>query len=182
MENIFLGQLDFTLLCRLWKEHKELFQMVDFKDGKHAIIKFDQSTIERLSAVSAEDSAGLQVPPVTDCGEREPEIVIDEGDKEIRFYRARIDEDEEPDGDVSFCVIKYDTNARYQEVLDEGIGLDLDEGLGLDEATDIALEASYGDSGNIYVVGMMRNYVARYTELVPFEAYEGGERKEVRHG
>lgn len=35
----FFGQLDFTLLCRLWREHKELFQMVDFKDGKHAILK-----------------------------------------------------------------------------------------------------------------------------------------------
>lgn len=174
MGNVFLGQLDFTLLCRLWKEHKELFQMVDFKDGKHAIIKFDQSTIERLSAVSAEDSAGLQVPPVDGCGEREPEIVIDKGDKEIRFYRTRIDEDEEQDGDVSYCVIKYDANVRYQEFLDEG--------LDLDEATDIALEASYGDSGNVYIVGMMRNHVARYTEFVPFEAYENGERKGVRHG
>ena len=35
----FYGQLDFTLLCRLWKEHKDLFQMVDFKDGKHALLK-----------------------------------------------------------------------------------------------------------------------------------------------
>lgn len=35
----FYGQLDFTLLCRLWKEHKDIFQMVDFKDGKHALLK-----------------------------------------------------------------------------------------------------------------------------------------------
>lgn len=35
----YYGQLDFTLLCRLWREHKELFQMVDFKDGKHAVLK-----------------------------------------------------------------------------------------------------------------------------------------------
>ena len=35
----FFGQLDFSLLCRLWRDHKELFQMVDFKDGKHAILK-----------------------------------------------------------------------------------------------------------------------------------------------
>lgn len=175
MENVFLGQLDFTLLCHLWKEHKELFEMVDFKDGKHAIIKFDQSTIAKLSAVSAESSAGLQVPPVDGCWNRKPEIVIDKGDKEIRFYRTRIDEDEELDGDVSYCVIKYDTKARFQELIDESIDLE-------DEATDIALEASYGDSGNIYVIGMMRNYVARYTEFVPFEAYENGERKVVRHG
>lgn len=33
------GKLDFTNLCRLWKEHRELFQMVDFKDGKHALLK-----------------------------------------------------------------------------------------------------------------------------------------------
>ena len=39
MAQDFFGQLDFTLLCRLWKEHKELFQMVDFKDGKHAVLK-----------------------------------------------------------------------------------------------------------------------------------------------
>lgn len=35
----FYGQIDFSLLCRLWRDHKELFQMVDFKDGKHAILK-----------------------------------------------------------------------------------------------------------------------------------------------
>lgn len=35
----YFGQLDFTLICRLWKEHKELFQMVDFRDGQHAILK-----------------------------------------------------------------------------------------------------------------------------------------------
>lgn len=35
----FYGQLDFTKLCRLWKNHRELFQMVDFKDGQHAILK-----------------------------------------------------------------------------------------------------------------------------------------------
>ena len=174
MENVFLGQLDFTLLCRLWKEHKELFQMVDFKDGKHAIIKFDQSTIKRLSAVSAENSAVLQMPHVTDCGNGEPEIVIDEGDKEIRLYRTRIDEDEEQEGNASYCVLKYDTNSRYQELLDEG--------LDLDEASDIAGEASGGDSGNVFIVYMMKNYVVRYTELVPFEAYENGERKGVRHG
>lgn len=35
----YFGQLDFSLLCRLWRDHKELFQMVDFKDGKHAVLK-----------------------------------------------------------------------------------------------------------------------------------------------
>lgn len=35
----YFGQLDFTLLCRLWKDHKELFQMVTFKDGEHAVLK-----------------------------------------------------------------------------------------------------------------------------------------------
>jgi len=35
----FYGQLDFTAICRLWKNHKELFEMVDFKDGKHALLK-----------------------------------------------------------------------------------------------------------------------------------------------
>lgn len=35
----YYGQVDFTNLCRLWKEHKELFEMVDFKDGKHALLK-----------------------------------------------------------------------------------------------------------------------------------------------
>lgn len=35
----YFGQLDFSLLCRLWRDHKELFQMVDFKDGKHALLK-----------------------------------------------------------------------------------------------------------------------------------------------
>ena len=39
MEQDYRGQLDFTNLCRLWKNHKELFQMVDFKDGKHALLK-----------------------------------------------------------------------------------------------------------------------------------------------
>ena len=39
MENSFFGKLDFTNLCRLWKDHKELFEMVDFKDGKHALLK-----------------------------------------------------------------------------------------------------------------------------------------------
>lgn len=35
----FFGKIDFTNLCRLWKDHKELFEMVDFKDGKHALLK-----------------------------------------------------------------------------------------------------------------------------------------------
>lgn len=35
----YYGQLDFTKLCRLWRGHKELFTMVDFKDGKHAMLK-----------------------------------------------------------------------------------------------------------------------------------------------
>lgn len=35
----YYGQLDFTAICRLWKNHKELFEMVDFKDGKHALLK-----------------------------------------------------------------------------------------------------------------------------------------------
>ena len=39
MAQDFFGQLDFSLLCRLWRDHKELFQMVDFKDGKHALLK-----------------------------------------------------------------------------------------------------------------------------------------------
>ena len=39
MAQDYFGKIDFTLLCRLWKEHKELFEMVDFKDGKHALLK-----------------------------------------------------------------------------------------------------------------------------------------------
>lgn len=39
MEKSYIGELDFTLLCRLWKDHKELFQMVNFKDGQHALLK-----------------------------------------------------------------------------------------------------------------------------------------------
>lgn len=35
----FYGQLDFTNLCRLWDKHKELFEIVEFKDGKHALLK-----------------------------------------------------------------------------------------------------------------------------------------------
>ena len=35
----FYGQIDFTVICRLWRDHKDLFQMVDFKDGKHAMLK-----------------------------------------------------------------------------------------------------------------------------------------------
>lgn len=35
----YWGRIDFTNLCRLWKDHKELFEMVDFKDGKHALLK-----------------------------------------------------------------------------------------------------------------------------------------------
>ena len=175
MENFFLGQLDFTLLCRLWKEHKELFQMVDFKDGKHAIIKFDQSTIERLSAVSAEDSAGLQVPPVNGCGERKPEIVMDRGDRELRFYRTRMDEYENQSGEVSYSVLKYDTNAGFQELIDEGIDLE-------DEATDIARETSAGDTESVCVICKDIDFIHKYTDWVPCEVYEGGERKEVRHG
>lgn len=34
----FYGQIDFTVLCRLWKQHKELFKMVQFKDGEHAVL------------------------------------------------------------------------------------------------------------------------------------------------
>lgn len=34
----FFGQIDFTVLCRLWKQHKELFKMVQFKDGEHAVL------------------------------------------------------------------------------------------------------------------------------------------------
>lgn len=34
----FYGQLDFTVLCRLWKQHRELFKMVQFKDGQHAML------------------------------------------------------------------------------------------------------------------------------------------------
>lgn len=35
----FYGQIDLTNILRLWKNHQELFQMVDFKDGKHALLK-----------------------------------------------------------------------------------------------------------------------------------------------
>lgn len=35
----FYGKIDYTNLCRLWRDHKELFEMVDFKDGKHALLK-----------------------------------------------------------------------------------------------------------------------------------------------
>ena len=38
MANDYYGSLDFTVLCRLWKQHKELFRMVDFKDGQHALL------------------------------------------------------------------------------------------------------------------------------------------------
>lgn len=34
----YSGQIDFTVLCRLWKQHKELFNMVTFKDGEHALL------------------------------------------------------------------------------------------------------------------------------------------------
>jgi uncharacterized protein (DUF362 family) len=33
------GSIDFTKICRLWRDHKELFQMVEFKDGQHALLK-----------------------------------------------------------------------------------------------------------------------------------------------
>lgn len=35
----YFGKIDFTVLCRLWNQHKELFEMVDFKDGPHALLK-----------------------------------------------------------------------------------------------------------------------------------------------
>lgn len=35
----FFGSIDFTKICRLWRDHKELFQMVEFKDGQHALLK-----------------------------------------------------------------------------------------------------------------------------------------------
>lgn len=34
----YSGAIDFTILCRLWKQHRELFNMADFKDGQHALI------------------------------------------------------------------------------------------------------------------------------------------------
>lgn len=34
----FYGSIDFTVLCRLWRQHKELFRMVEFKDGQHALL------------------------------------------------------------------------------------------------------------------------------------------------
>ena len=35
----YSGTIDFTLLCRIWKEHKELFNMAEFRDGtQHALI------------------------------------------------------------------------------------------------------------------------------------------------
>lgn len=39
MAQNFYGKLDFTNILRLWKNHQELFEMVDFKDGKHALLK-----------------------------------------------------------------------------------------------------------------------------------------------
>lgn len=34
----YTGQIDFTLMCRIWRDHKELFKEVDFKDGKHMLL------------------------------------------------------------------------------------------------------------------------------------------------
>ena len=39
MDNSYYGKLDFTKLCRLWRGHKELFEMVNFQDGPHALLK-----------------------------------------------------------------------------------------------------------------------------------------------
>lgn len=35
----FYGRIDFTKICRLWRDHKELFEMVNFQDGQHALLK-----------------------------------------------------------------------------------------------------------------------------------------------
>lgn len=35
----YYGKLDFTKLCRLWRDHKEIFEMVNFQDGTHALLK-----------------------------------------------------------------------------------------------------------------------------------------------
>lgn len=35
----FYGKIDFTKICRLWRDHKELFEMVNFQDGAHALLK-----------------------------------------------------------------------------------------------------------------------------------------------
>ena len=35
----YYGQIDFTLLCRLWREQPELFTKVQFKDGEHTLLK-----------------------------------------------------------------------------------------------------------------------------------------------
>jgi len=34
----YQGQLDFTNICRLWKDHKELFKSAKFKDGEHILL------------------------------------------------------------------------------------------------------------------------------------------------
>lgn len=39
MAQDFYGKIDLTNILRLWKNHKELFEMVDFKDGQHALLK-----------------------------------------------------------------------------------------------------------------------------------------------
>lgn len=37
----FYGTIDFTKLCRIWKEHRELFRSVQFNDGEHFILNMD---------------------------------------------------------------------------------------------------------------------------------------------
>ena len=44
----YIGQIDFTILSRLWKQHKDLFKEVEFKDGKHVLL--DVSLQERKEA------------------------------------------------------------------------------------------------------------------------------------
>ena len=41
----YTGQIDFTLVSRLWRDHRELFKEVPFKDGKHMLL--DVSLAER---------------------------------------------------------------------------------------------------------------------------------------
>ena len=44
----YYGQIDFTALCRLWKQHRELFKMVDFKGGPHALLKVNFNERQQL--------------------------------------------------------------------------------------------------------------------------------------
>ncbi len=34
----YKGSIDFTVICRLWRDHRELFNLADFRDGQHALL------------------------------------------------------------------------------------------------------------------------------------------------